>query len=350
MSNVANLVFNETKGKWEAWFNGQLLASSPSQDYVVGNIRKGNCTKARNAGVTDILLNGSPVNNAVAPAATSPVVQVEQRFSINERFGFLEDFVGMVSDNTMPSLLVSGDGGLGKTHTVLSTLIKRGFVDTREIFAEAEALSRSSDQESDEEDDEDSIVDYNAILEDSGVPVEKQFAIIKGYSTARGLYRSLYENRNRLTIFDDCDSILKDPVALNILKGALDSYDKRIISWNSENPNSDLPRQFEFKGRVIFITNRQLYGIDQAVRSRAICVDLSMTTTQKIERMSAIIKTAGFMPEYDIATKKKALEALEEFKDDAKDLNFRTLMAATRVAGLGGDDWKRRVEYLLTAA
>jgi hypothetical protein len=153
-----------------------------------------------------------------------------------------------------------------------------------------------------------------------------------------------------LVIFDDCDSILQDPVALNLLKGALDSYDKRIISWNAEGfgKEDDLPRSFEFKGGVIFISNKQIFKIDQAVRSRAICVDLSMNQAQKIERMEAIIKLDEFMPEYDASTKRAALDFLEKMKDETADLNFRTLIAVTKVAGRG-NNWERRAEYLLTA-
>jgi hypothetical protein len=178
----------------------------------------------------------------------------------------------------------------------------------------------------------------------------KLYTVVKGYSTAKGLYRTLFENRNRIVVFDDCDSVLRDPVALNLLKGALDSYDKRIISWNAETSgDDDLPRSFEFKGGVIFISNLPIFKIDQAVRSRAICVDLSMTTAQKIERMEAIILTEEFLPDYDADTKRAALTFLETMKDEAKELSFRTLIAVTKVAGRGGDNWTRRAEYLLTA-
>jgi hypothetical protein len=178
----------------------------------------------------------------------------------------------------------------------------------------------------------------------------KIYTVIKGYSTAKGLYRSLYENRNRVVIFDDCDSVLRDPVALNLLKGALDSYDKRIISWNAESfGDDDLPRSFEFKGGVIFISNMPIFKVDQAIRSRAICVDLSMNTTQKIERMQAIIQTSEFLPEYSNSVKREALDFLNEMKDQARELSLRTLISVTKVAGRGGDNWKRRAEYLLTA-
>ena len=344
MSNVANLFLDASTQKWTAIYNGKILASSPSKDYVIGNIRKGRCTKANEAGVTDIMEDGKIVQNAMAPSPLAPQVEVIERFSINDRFGFLSDFVGMVGDGTTPSLLVTGDGGLGKTHTVLQTLRDQGFIDTCDLVAE---IDKDEDGEKDE--DEPLVISLNDLLADCETPIDKQYTIVKGYSTARGLYRTLFENRNRLTIFDDCDSVLKDPVALNMLKGALDSYDRRIISWNSENPNSDLPRQFEFKGRVIFISNQQIFRIDQAVRSRALCVDLSMNTKQKIERMEEIIKKKSFLPEYDLKTKRAALEVLESMKDVTKDLNFRTLIAVTRVAAMGDANWKRRAEYLLTA-
>ena len=48
------------------------------------------------------------------------------------------------------------------------------------------------------------------------------------------MYRTLFENNKSIIVFDDCDAVLKDPVALNLLKGALDSYGKRIMSWNAD--------------------------------------------------------------------------------------------------------------------
>ena len=39
-------------------------------------------------------------------------------FNINQRFNFLQDLTSMVVRGTTPSLIVTGEGGLGKTHTV----------------------------------------------------------------------------------------------------------------------------------------------------------------------------------------------------------------------------------------
>ena len=98
-------------------------------------------------------------------------------------------------------------------------------------------------------------------------------------------------------VFDDCDSVLKDPVALNLLKSALDSFGKRYISWNAETRGDDsLPTSFEFKGQIVFITNVSLDRLDQAVRSRSMCIDLTMSAADKLERMEAVSYTHLTLP------------------------------------------------------
>jgi hypothetical protein len=318
--NVAQLSFDQRSNKWMATYAGRVLAASPNKNYIIDKIKHGRCTKAVAVKVTDVVEVGQTVVSA--EGKTEKV----DRFGINERFDFLTDFVNMVADRTCPSLLVTGEGGLGKTFTVNKALKDAGMENT------ADMVGCGSDE---------------FLTEEAS---RKIYTVIKGYSTAKGLYRSLFENRNRIVVFDDCDSVLRDPVALNLLKGALDSYDRRIISWNAESfGDDDLPRTFEFKGGIIFISNLPIFKVDQAIRSRAICVDLSMNTAQKIERMQAIIVTDEFLPAYSVSTKQDALEFLDGMKDNAKELSLRTLIAVTKVAGRGDANWKRRAEYLLTA-
>src|SRR5574344_9020 len=124
-------------------------------------------------------------------------------FSINERFDFLCNFVNMIAHGELPSLLISGEGGMGKTFSVVKTLRENGFIDMQNV------------------------------LEDQ-IPPKKSYVMVQGFSTARALYITLYENRDRVIVFDDTDSIMKDGNALNLLKAALDSYDDRYVTWNSE--------------------------------------------------------------------------------------------------------------------
>lgn len=227
-------------------------------------------------------------------------------FSINERFNFLEKFTQMVAGNVTPSLIVVGEGGLGKTWTVKSAIESTGLVEGAD------------------------------------------FVSFKGYSTARGLYNTLYDNNGKLIIFDDCDSVLEDKVALNILKSALDSYDVRKISWMAKmNKNDEYPNQFEFTGRIIFISNKSVDKIDGAILSRSIVVDLTMTGDEKIERMSHIIE--GILPEYSIEVKRDALGFLDKRKSEGG-LNLRTLIMISKIRYSFPETWENLAHFMMTSS
>jgi hypothetical protein len=244
-----------------------------------------------------------------------------EKFNINQRFGFVENLVTMVASGVQPSAVITGEGGLGKTYTVTKTLESNGYKDISDL------------------------ADFQV---GSVINTRKCFTMVKGYSTAKGLYRTLFENNKSIIVFDDCDAVLKDPVALNLLKGALDSYGKRIISWNADMRDDDLPRSFNFEGRVIFISNMPQEKIDQAIRSRSMMIDLSMNTSQKIDRMEHIALSDEFMPEYDKKVKTDALSLIRAIKDDAKEINLRTLISVCKVRA-SNDNWKDLATYILTA-
>lgn len=245
----------------------------------------------------------------------------QNRYGINERFSFVEKLVNMVANNIQPSAIITGEGGLGKTFTVVKTLESNGFKDISDL----------------------SDFDIGAVIN-----TRKCFTMVKGFSTAKGLYRTLFENNRSIIVFDDCDAVLKDPVALNLLKGALDSYGKRIISWNADMRDDDLPRSFNFEGRVIFISNMNQDRIDQAIRSRSMMIDLSMTAEQKIDRMEYIAQSADFLPEFSLSDKKDALDLIRELANEAKEISLRTLISVTKIRS-ANKDWKEMATYLLTA-
>ena len=245
----------------------------------------------------------------------------DEKFCINTRFDFVEKLVKMVASGVQPSAVITGEGGLGKTYTVTKTLRDAGYKDISNL------------------------ADFEV---GSVINTRKCFTQIKGYSTAKGLYRTLFENNNSIIVFDDCDSVLKDPVALMLLKGALDSYGKRVISWNADMKDEDLPRSFEFTGRVIFISNMTQDGIDQAIRSRSMMIDLTMTTDQKLDRMGFIANSPEFMPEYDSKIKADALNLIKEIKEECKEISLRTLIAVCKIRA-SNTDYKDLATYMLTA-
>ena len=226
------------------------------------------------------------------------------QFNINQRFEFLSDLTSMVVLGATPSLIVTGEGGLGKTHTV------------------------------------------NQTIKGLEIP-ETNWVSFKGYSTARGLYNTLFDHNGKLIIFDDCDSVLEDKVAQNILKSALDSYETRQISWMAKmNKSDEYPNQFNFTGRIIFISNKDKSKIDGALLSRSLTVDLSMSPQEKIDRMSFILET--ILPEFDLEVKSDALSFLDGNKDKTN-LNIRTLIIVSKIRKQFPDTWKNLAEYMINS-
>jgi len=241
-------------------------------------------------------------------------------FSINDRFSFVTDMVTMLSNGDQASVVITGPGGLGKSHTVTEALRNNGFQDVSALD------------------------DFNA----GDYPDMKVFRVVKGYSTPKGLYRTLYENRNSVLVFDDTDSVLRDPVSLNLLKAALDSYSTRIISYKADIRDEDLPNVFEFKGRVVFISNLSSNSIDQAIISRSMSVDLSMTNMEKVERMRYLLTQNTFMPEYSESYKTDALNLISNIVDSVRDLSLRSLIQVTKIrASNPNNRWRELATYSL---
>jgi hypothetical protein len=300
---TATVTFDKTKNKFIGTVNGKVVIRTKYKWAAENRVNQ---------------LSGSKVDfEAQAKAAAERTA----RFGINERFGFVEKLVDMVAAGVQPSAVVTGEGGLGKTYTVTKTLEKNGYKDISDL------------------------ADFQVGMV---INTRKCFTMVKGFSTAKGLYRTLFENNKSIIVFDDCDAVLKDPVALNILKGALDSYGKRIISWNADMRDDDLPRSFNFEGRVIFISNMSQDSIDQAIRSRSMMIDLSMTPDQKIDRMEHIALSSDFMPEYERSHKQDALGLIRELGSEAKEINLRTLISVTKIRS-ANKDWKELATYMLTA-
>lgn len=213
-------------------------------------------------------------------------------------FENLEILTRLVGRGINPSLLVTGMAGMGKTHIVNST------------------------------------------LRDMNMEESKHFIQIKGRATAVGLYCALYEYQDKVIVFDDCDSIFKDDDAVNILKGALDSYDKRIISYLSGSPLKDayenpIPHSFEFKGKIIFISNRSQSQLDPALKSRSFVAEVSLNQKQMFQRIEKL------MPDMETAipmkSKELALQIMKELAAEFRgvEINLRSFIKASRLTSLG---------------
>ena len=228
-------------------------------------------------------------------------------------FTNLKNLTRMVGKGIQPSLVVTGMAGMGKTHIVKDTLQQLGL---RESF---------------------------------------EFVHFKGRATAAGLYITLYENSDKIVILDDCDSVFKDDDAVNILKGALDSYDTRYISYITSRELKDsygnaVPKQFNFTGRVIFISNFEQSRIDEAIKSRSFVQDISMTTDQVFLRMEQLI--TKIEPAIKKEHKVQALEIMKSINEkyDGVEINIRSLIKASRIIAMGFENPMEAIaEQIITA-
>lgn len=226
-------------------------------------------------------------------------------------FDDLRELVKMVLSGVNDSLIISGRGGIGKTHTVLTTL---------DDFA----YERGDD-----------------------------FVVVKGTSTALSMYSTLFVNNGKIIIFDDCDSIFRDPDGLNILKAALDTYSEREISWLSrstydperEQPTEkkSVPNRFVFNGKIIFITNRSISELDEALRTRCITIDVSLSQEQMLEIMDKNL--SEILPSESMDIKREVFDFLRsEYPTEERGvLNVRTLIKAIKIRLSRAPNWKELV-------
>jgi DNA replication protein DnaC len=251
--------------------------------------------------VTRVAAAGANAANEPAEPAKMSFLSVIESRDPKVMFGNLTRLTKMVGRGIQPSLVITGMAGVGKTHLVKETLRELGM---RESY---------------------------------------EFVHFKGRSTAAGLFITLYQNSDKIVVLDDCDSVFKDPDAVNLLKAALDSYDTRKISYISSKPLKDefgepIPAHFEFTGRIIFISNIHQSKLDAAIRSRSFVSDISMNTDQMFQRMEQLM--ADMEPSIPLAAKQQALEIMKNLntKFAGLDVNLRSFIKAARICAMGFDN------------
>ena len=222
---------------------------------------------------------------------------------LSERFEILDEMTKAVRNGDIRAMIVSGPPGVGKSYGVEFQLQKAGLLD---VLAER----------------------------------KPKFEVVKGAMSSIGLYKKLYEFAadGNVVVFDDCDDILMDEQSLNTLKGALDSSERRFISWNTDSRilrSEGIPDRFEFKGAAIFITNikfehvrsKKLRGHLDALESRCHYVDLQMDTQrEKILRIRQIAPT--MLERYDFAAcvQDELIDFVDANKDRLRELSLRMVL------------------------
>jgi len=237
---------------------------------------------------------------------------------LTERFDILTEMTKAVKRGDIRAMIVSGPPGVGKSHNVEAVLQKDGLFDT---------LGER----------------------------KPRFEVVKGAMSSIGLYTKLYEfsDAKNVLVFDDCDDILQEELSLNILKGALDSSQRRFISWNTDSRilrSEGVPDRFEFKGSAIFITNikfehvrsKKLRSHLDALESRCHYMDLEMDTSREKLLWIRQITNQGMLDhfEFEPVVREELLDFIVENQDSLRELSLRMVLKVAQLRKAMPIVWK----------
>lgn len=133
-------------------------------------------------------------------------LEIQGDATMEQQYDDLKERIKLIASgrsSRIRSLLLTGAPRSGKTHTVIET------------------------------------------LKAMGLKEDKDFVVKKGKSSAYDLYTSLIEQIHGLTVYDDCDDVIKEDSGINMLKNALDSNPIRDVGYNVKTALnvSVLPRE-----------------------------------------------------------------------------------------------------------
>ena len=246
------------------------------------------------------------------------------------------------------SLIICGQGGIGKTYEVTSTL--------KNILGEP----------------------GNKYTYHSGAKV-----------SPRSFYASVFRERDALQVWDEADSILTQDDTVMMLKPALDTSGKPVMEYLTgtyplngkteaeirdycaqcdttdslvftQNVNKvkdgemAVPSKFYFDGQMIFISNMRASQIEDAIKSRSIFIDVYLCATDMVNRMKTIMRA-----KYPNKTDKELNEFFEvmgmslggspeevtymtpELARKYKPLTIRSMVLGMALQDAGVESWKR---------
>jgi hypothetical protein len=252
------------------------------------------------------------------------------------------------------SAIVQAASGVGKTHTII-----------KELMAHQAKLAAEN------------LTFFFKVLSGGGV-------------TASSLYKTLYAARKGgVVVLDDNDSILDSDEGLNMVKCALDTSQKRTLTWtkrsndvfcpiamtakaeresgkeyakdpdtarSSEQVYEDLtfgliPNTFEFKGGMIFITNLDFKGIAMsgsaraahvmAMMDRSFFINLTISTSRDRLLWSTHVFTNHMA---DNLSDEQVADIVKFVKDNSTKFFSMSLRLFGAIADLASDpesgDWK----------
>jgi hypothetical protein len=278
----------------------------------------------------------------------------EELRDVDTLYGHLYQLVTLACKNKLKSLLIYGGPGTGKTYTIMKA------------------------------------------IEEAGLVKGKDYVKLSGKATAIEIYKTLFMFREGgLVLFDDLDSMWKDKDAANFLKAALDTspvreisaatgnmmnvskmsdadredynnrFDKFLAGEGDDEPEDDeeddedgekkskkkapkmkYPSTFNFKGRVVFISNLKKEEFDSAILSRSAKIDMSLTPEETIKRMRSILPDLGG-DDVSVEDKEQLIEVLLNMRKSREidQVTMREFTKGLDILRSGAPNWKDLIKY-----
>lgn len=286
----------------------------------------------------------------IIPYEKLPEISVKDKWDSYETFGH------MMCSGMGKSMIAYGSGGVGKTYTLMGE---------GQVFDQY-GMKPFNEDEHIKENDKEKNLNKDAY----------DYVKVTGKVSAVEMYKKLFEHNGKIVVFDDCDSVLEDDNAVNVLKGALDTSGDGTVEWATKGDilsdytnvegttKSDkghkIPKRFKFNGQVLFISNKDHTDMPQALLSRGLTVDLTMNADETVERMKSIYPKMKFKDpkgnEINVSKEDKdeVFSFLDKHKNDLDpaDLNMRTFQKVALIKKTLEDkgsniDWKKTAAAML---
>lgn len=274
-------------------------------------------SRLRKEGLLVAAGNRVPVPTLAEVLQLPPETDEERSIRIRKRYSTLERMANRVATGHLPSLIVSGPPGLGKSYTVEKVLREQKDID--------------------------------------------EYDVLSGTISAPGLYMTLYQQRDGgVVVLDDCDDVFRDETCLNILKAVLDSSETRTVSYRKRAhwlEEEGIPSKFDFEGTVVFCTNidfeaaiRKNSGMAphfEALIDRSLYLSLTMRTTDDfLTRLRHVGIEDGLLMERGL-TEEQAHEVMDyvvKNVDNFYGLSIRLLMQIAYCYVDAPEHWKFDIE------
>lgn len=217
---------------------------------------------------------------------------------------FLEEmarFVGLIADGQANALILLGDGGFGKSWTVVKTLAQKGFVPDRDYVG------------------------------------------INAYATPLEFYNFVYiHNDKRIISCDDVEGLLHNKRGVSILKSMLWSAEgDRIVSYETTSKARKAPEKYIVKPRFILCLNEiPKDPTFRALATRCMIYKVDLTYEQKVQ----LIREIGARNSIEGELVDFIVDNLGRISNN---LNIRTLIKSKQVYDYDREHWRDMVLELL---